>query len=103
MAENEHKEDDDPDLAYLKSKMNASTVKTIESILEQPQMKRLIRKMLVREALKQSVILCFLFTGIFTIYNALRQITNWGLTGDVALGISLIFIAVAYLIKSGRG
>lgn len=103
MAENEHKEDDDPDLAYLQRKSNASAVKTIESILEQPQMKRLIRKMLVREALKQSIILCFLFTGIFTIYNALRQMTNWGLYGDVAMGVILIFVAVAYLIKSGRG
>jgi len=97
------KEDkNDPEIAYLNTKINKSTAKTVEAILEQPEMKRLIRKMLVREALKQSVILCFLFTGIFTIYNALRQITNWGLTGDMALGVSLIFIAVAYLIKSGR-
>lgn len=103
MAEKEYSQPNDPDLSYLKSKMNASTVKTVEAFLEAPEMKRLIRKMLVHEALKQSVILCFLFTGIFTVYNALRQITNWGLTGDIALGVSLISIAVAYLIKSGRG
>jgi hypothetical protein len=103
MVENEHKKDDDPDLTYLKGKMNASTVNLIESFLEAPEMKRLIRKMLVREALKQSVILCFLFTGIFTVYNALRQLVNWGLGGDVALGVSLIFIAVAYLIRNSRG
>jgi hypothetical protein len=44
-----------------------------------------------------------LFTGIFTVYNALRQLVSWGLGGDVALGVSLIFIAVAYLIRNSRG
>jgi hypothetical protein len=95
--------DDDPEIAYLKAKSQKGVVNTVEAILEQPEMKRLIRKMLVREALKQSVILCFLFTGIFTVYNALRQLVNWGLGGDVALGVSLIFIAVAYLIRNSRG
>lgn len=103
MATSKHSEDDDPALTYLKSKANASTVKTIEAIMEEPAMKRLIKKMLVREALKQSVILCFLFTGFFTIYNSLRQLTNWGLTGDIILGVTLIFIAATYLVKSGRG
>jgi 3'-phosphoadenosine 5'-phosphosulfate (PAPS) 3'-phosphatase len=102
MVEDEHKEAD-PDLEYLKSKMNTSAVRTVESIFEQPEMKRLIRKTLVREALKSSIILCLLFTGIFTIYNALRSAVNWGLAGDVAAGATLILAAAAYLIKSSRG
>jgi hypothetical protein len=97
MAEDEHKEDDS-DLEYLKSKMNTSTVRTVESILEQPEMKKLIRKTLVREALKSSIILCLLFTGIFTIYNALRSAVNWGFAGDVAAGATLILVAATYLL-----
>ena len=101
MVEDEHKEAD-PDLEYLKSKMNTSAVRTVESILEQPEMKRLIRKTLVREALKSSIILCLLFTGIFTIYNALRSAVNWGLAGDVAAGATLILVAAVYLLWTRR-
>jgi hypothetical protein len=93
---------DDPEVAYLKAKMNKSAAKTVEAILEQPEMKRLIRKTLVREALKSSIILCLLFTGIFTIYNALRSAVNWGLAGDVAAGATLILVAAAYLLWTRR-
>jgi hypothetical protein len=99
----DEKNKDDAEIAYLKAKMNKSAAKTVEAILEQPEMKRLIRKTLVREALKSSIILCLLFTGIFTIYSALRSAVNWGLTGDVALGATLILVAVAYLIRNSRG
>ena len=93
---------DDPEVAYLKAKMNKSAAKTVEAILEQPEMKRLIRKTLVREALKSSIILCLLFTGIFTIYNALRSAVNWGLAGDVAAGATLILVAAVYLLWTRR-
>ena len=99
MAQDEHKEND-PDLDYLRRKMSTSAINTIEAMIEEPSVKRIIRRIFVREAIKQSIILSMLFIGIFTIYNALRQVMNWGLYGDLYMGIILILIAVSYLIKS---
>jgi hypothetical protein len=102
MAENEHKETDDPDLSYLKSKMNASTAKTIESILEQPEMKRLIRKTFVREGLLQGFIMAFIFLGLMMIYNSCKAALNFGWQIDLLVGYFLTFSGALYLWKKMR-
>jgi hypothetical protein len=93
---------DDPEVAYLKAKMNKSAAKTVEAILEQPEMRRLIHRTLALEALKLGIILFLFFTGMFTIYSALRSAASWGLAGDVAAGATLILAAAAYLLWTRR-
>lgn len=102
MAENEPSQNNDPELAYLKSKATASTVTTIEAILEQPQMKKLIRKTFVKEGLLQGFIMAIIFVGLMMVYNAAKAALNSGWQADFAVGTFLILAGALYLWRKIR-
>ncbi|MFN3330494.1 MAG: hypothetical protein ACK419_06175 [Pyrinomonadaceae bacterium] len=102
MVEEEHSEDSDPDVAYLKAKANTSAVKTIEAILETPKMKRLIRKTFVKEGLLQGFIMAFIFVGLMMVYNAVKAALNFGWQIDLAAGYFLILVGALYLWRKIR-
>ena len=92
----------DLEIAYLNTKINKSAAKTVEAILEQPEMKRLIRKTFVREGLLQGFIMAFIFLGLMMIYNSCKAALNFGWQIDLLVGYFLTFSGALYLWKKMR-
>ncbi len=102
MAESKHPPDGEPDLAYLKAKSQKSVVNVVETLLEQPEMKRLIRKTFVKEGLLQGFVMAFIFVGLLMVYNALKAAFNFGWQIDFLIGYFLILGGALCLWKRTR-
>jgi len=92
-------EEEDPALVQLKEKANKSAVKTVEAILDAPEMKRLIRKTFVREGLLQGFIMAIIFVGLMMVYSAAKLALSFGWQVDLALGCVLILFGTFSLLK----
>jgi hypothetical protein len=95
--------EEDPALVLLKEKANKSAVKTVEAILDAPEMKRLIRKTFVREGLLQGFIMAIIFVGLMMVYNAAKLALSFGWQVDLALGCILILFGALSLLKRLNG
>lgn len=100
MAEEKHK--DDPDLARLQAKTAKGALNVLEALFQQPEFRKLIRKAFIRQSLEMSLFLGFLIVGLFTLLGALQSIYNVGPYGNLILGIALIVVGLAYVIRSLR-
>ena len=95
MAQKEHQEDIEE---RLRQKSVQGILNIANSFLSDPEVKRLIRRITVIEGLRMGVVLAFLFTGLVSLFNCIRNIMQSPLV-DLALGVALISVALIVLVR----
>ena len=98
MAEDERGESD-PELNRLKRKARQGAVNLLESILDDPKIRKIIHRAFVRESIKMGFTMSFLVTGFILLFNTLKELTH---VNDITLAIILLTAGIALLLREIR-
>jgi len=99
MAKEENKERVDPNLERLRQKTAKGALNVVEALFQEPRFRKLIRRTLLKQSLETSIFLALLIVGIFTVFNTLKTVYNFGWIGDLLFGVTLISIGLSYIIR----
>jgi len=83
--------------SYLRSKAISSAIGVAESVLNRPEVRKLIRRAMATEGLRQGAILCLLFAGVFSVINSIRSSLSMGPVFDAAVGSILLAASIVMM------
>jgi hypothetical protein len=82
--------------AYLKAKAVRSILGVAESVMSTPEVRRVVRRAVAGEGLRQGALLCLMFAGVFNIINSIRSVLpSSPLTDAVAGSVMVAAAAIA--------
>jgi len=90
--------EEDPSLKYLRAKSQEGIGNILEGILDNPEVKKIITRAIIRQSVETGIFLSCLIVGVMTLFSALKAVFNLGWRGDFAIGIILIIIGVVYVV-----
>lgn len=83
----------------LRRKAEGGAANVLEGLLEDKRVQKTLRKFMVRETVKQGLILSALLVGALKMFDVARATLNWGLVGDLVMGIVLFSTALTFILK----
>lgn len=92
--------DDDPEVALVKKASRQGTLNVVGDILADPQVQNTIKAALLRETIKNSIILSCLLLGLLKLYDVSKTVIGFDWKGDLIMSLSLLAIGLIYLIKN---
>lgn len=84
-----------PEEADRKGKVNI-----IKGIMNDPEVQALIKEPLLRETIKNSLILTCILVGFLKLYEVAKVVINFNWVGDLIMSLILITIGFTYLLKN---
>lgn len=99
MADREHAETQKDVEKYLADKAKSSIGKTVEGILNDDSVKKIVEKTVVRQSIETGFFLSFLIIGMMTLANAAKQAVGLTWQGDLIIGLTLITVGGVYMIR----
>lgn len=83
----------------MKSKAQNSLSNVINEVLENETVKKAISRAIVKQSLITGFFLSLLIVGFWNLMNAVKSVLNMAWQGDLVIGITLIIIGSAYVIR----
>ena len=90
----------DPEIKQLQDKTAKGAVNLVSGILENPEVQKTIKNALVRETVKQAVIMSCLFIGILNLYGVAKQVIGFGWQVEAVISLVLMSIGLSYILKN---
>ena len=90
----------DPEIKRIQDKTARGAVTVVASILENPDVQKTIKNALVRETVKQAVIMSCLFIGILNLYGVAKQLIGFGWQVEAIISTVLVLIALIYMLRN---
>ena len=84
-----------PEEADRKGKVNI-----VKGIVNDPEVQGIIKESLLRETIKNAILMSCLLIGLLKIYDVAKTLINFNWIGDLAIGLILVFIGLYYTIPS---
>lgn len=100
MAETANSESVDPEIEHIKQKTAEGTANLVGSILENPEVQRVIKNALVKETTKQALLMSCLLIGILNLYGIAKQQLGFGWQVELAISTVLVLVGLIYLVKN---
>jgi hypothetical protein len=100
MAQETNSESVDPEIEHLKQKTAEGAANLVGSILDNPEVQRIIKNALVKESMKQALLMSCLLIGILNLYGVAKQQLGFGWQVETAISTILVLIGLIYLIKN---
>ena len=91
----------DPEVARIHVKAARGLLSIAEAALEDPEVKRIIRRIALLEGLRMGAILALMFSGISMVLGCLQSMAGSPLAG-LAAGIALILASLAVAARELR-
>lgn len=92
MEKNEDKES-----SRLKDKARGGILDVIEGALEEPEVKKLINRIIIKQSLESAIFLSCLLAGALMVVSAAKVVANSTWQVDAVSGIILIVVGAVYL------
>jgi len=94
-TDNSHDEADSisPEEADRKGKVNV-----VKGIMNDPEVQALIKEPLLRETVKNSLVMACIFVGLLKLYDVTKTVINFNWVGDLIMSLILITIGFTYLL-----
>jgi len=86
-----------PEEADRKGKVNI-----IKGIMNDPEVQALIKEPLLRETIKNSLILTCILVGFLKLYEVAKVVLNFNWVGDLIMSLILITTGFTYMLKNLR-
>ena len=86
-----------PEEADRKGKVNI-----IKGIMNDPEVQALIKEPLLRETIKNSLILTCILVGFLKLYEVAKVVINFNWVGDLIMSLILITVGFTYMLKNLR-
>lgn len=100
MASEEHNQGTDPEVERLKQKTAEGAANLVGGILENPEVQKIIKNALMRETVKQALIMSCLLIGILNLYGIAKQELGFGWQVELVISIALVLVGLIYLLKN---
>jgi hypothetical protein len=93
-------EHDETDLEEADRKGKVNIVK---NVVNDPEVQNIIKGAMIRETVKNGILMSAFLVGIIFIFNAVKQILGVGPLFDLSCGIAMVAIGAYYILFSMRG
>lgn len=100
MASNPDTQGADPEIEHLKRKTAEGAVNLVGDILNNPEVQKTIKNALVRETVKQAIIMSCLFIGLINLYGVAKQVIGFGWQIELVISLVLVLVALIYMFKN---
>lgn len=99
MAQKEHNENIEE---RLRRKSIQGFLNIANTFLSDPEVKRFIRRIMLLEGLRMGVVLAFLFSGILSLINVVKEAFTGNPMVDLVSGATLISVALLLILRDLR-
>lgn len=106
MVKTEHKRvddpevPDDPEIAQVKQATKQGTIEVVQGVMNDPQVQQIIKTALLKETIKNSIVLACLMIGLLKLYDVTKTVVGFNWIGDLTISLILIFIGLGYILSS---
>jgi len=90
----------DPDLKRLQNKTKKGAANVVTEVLADPTVQGLIKNALLRETIKNSILMACLLVGVLKLYDVAKTVIGFNWVGDFIIALLLIGVGLIYLLKS---
>jgi len=91
---------DDPEVAMVQRATRQGTLNVVGDILNDPKVKDMIKTALLRETIKNSILMACLLVGLLKLYDVAKILIGFNWVGDLAISVILILIGLIYMIPN---
>ena len=96
----EHEGSVDPDIERLREKTQQGTLNVVNKVLADPKVQEVIKTALLRETIKNSLVMACLFVGMLKLYDVAKVVFGFGWTTELVISVVLILTGLIYLFKN---
>jgi hypothetical protein len=82
-----------PEEADRKGKINI-----VKGIMNDPEVQAIIKEPLLRETIKNSLVMACIFVGLLKLYDVAKAVINFNWVGDLIISLILITVGFTYMI-----
>ena len=72
----------------------------VNEVLGDPKVQEIIKTALLRETIKNTVIMSCLLIGLLKLYEVVKTVTGFDWRGDLCISLVLIFTGSIYIVRS---
>jgi len=102
MGKSTDSSDDETDPVSPEEADRKGKVNIIKGIMNDPEVQALIKEPLLRETIKNSLILTCILVGFLKLYEVAKVVINFNWVGDLIMSLILITIGFTYMLKNLR-
>jgi hypothetical protein len=100
MAKNNHFEDDKTDPVSPEEADRKGKVNVVKGIMNDPEVQGIIKESLLRETIKNAILMSCLLVGLLKLYDVGKTLINFNWVGDLIISLILIAIGLSYTVPS---
>ncbi|MCJ7633802.1 hypothetical protein MUP77_15625 [Candidatus Bathyarchaeota archaeon] len=91
---------DDPDLKRLNAKTKKGAINVVSEVLDDPQVRAIIKNAILPETVRGSIIMACLMIGLLKLYDVAKTLIGFNWVGDSVISVTLITIGLIYLLPA---
>ena len=84
----------------LNKKTKQGALNVVNEVLADPKVQEVIKTALLRETIKNTIILSCLLIGLLKLYEVAKTVIGFDWRGDLCISVVLIAIGLIYVIRS---
>lgn len=101
MASDEHTQsDEDPEIAKIEEADRKGKINIVKGIMNDKEVQQIIREPLLKETIKNSIIMACFLLGLFKLYEAFKTALQFGWEIDATMGFLMFLVGLIYVVKN---
>jgi len=84
----------------LDKKTTEGALNVVHGVLADPKVQEVIKNALLRETIKNTVIMSCLLIGLLKLYEVVKTVTGFDWRGDLIISVLLVSIGLVYTLRN---
>ena len=100
MAQEKHQKSNDSEMSKIEEADRKGKVNIVKSIMDDPEVQGIIKQSLLRETIKNAIVMSCLLVGLLKIYDVAKTLINFNWVGDLIIATILLAVGLIYLFQT---
>lgn len=100
MASKKYQNGDDSEIDKIEEADRKGKVNIVKSIMDDPEVQGIIKQSLLRETIKNSIVLTCFLVGLLKLYDVSKTVIGFDWKGDLLISIILVSAGSMYMVKN---
>lgn len=100
MAQKEYQTEHDPEIAKIEAANRKGAKNVVGDILSDPEVQSMIKGALLKETVKNSIVMACILIGALKIYDVAKIIIGFNWVGDLIIALALLGVGLIYLFRT---
>jgi len=100
MAKDQHKNVNDPEIRKIEAANRKGAKNVVGDILSDPEVQGMIKGALLKETVKNSMVMACILIGALKIYDVAKIIIGFNWIGDLIISVILLGVGLIYLFQA---